>query len=163
MPILLHADARVSEELSIVLEALLSEAQRDEPVTLGVARERLRRTLGADEHSPVRRVGSDPSVLAELETLIEEFGADVAADDFVAVAASAELSEVIEALLDHPADDETLTLARVREAIQGGLAALMEARGALEADDEPALRAELEALIERYGPETPAEPLLRFD
>ena len=163
MPAPLEADGRVSEELSIVLEALVNDPEVEGPVTLGLARDRVKQMIEGGKRSPDRKIGSEQSIYAELEALIEEFGEDAPAEDFITVKASEGLSDVIEALLDASDEENLVTLQRVREEIDRGFAALLEGGGVLEADEEQALRAELDALIERYGPDTPAEDLLRFE
>ena len=163
MPPLTEPDARVSEELSEVLEAILDDLGEDEEATLGTALRRLKAALGAPERELDRRAGSEESVYAELQALVEEFGEDAPLEDFVTVKASAELSELIEALLDE-ADEETgLTLGEVRAALEQGLGPRLEAHGVLESDAEQAIAAELDALIERYGADTEVEEVLRFE
>jgi hypothetical protein len=156
------ANDRVSEELSEVLEAVLAEVQ-DEPVTLGMARDKLKEALAEQGRAASRRIGSEQSLYAELESLVEEFGEDAPAIDFVVVKASDELSELIEEVLDRTEDEHGVTLGRVREAIERGLTAELEGMGRFEPDVEQPLLAELDALIERYGADAPAEDVLRFD
>jgi hypothetical protein len=156
------ANGRVSEELSEILEAVLAETS-EEPVTLGLARDKLKEALAEQGRAASRRIGSEQSLYAELESLVEEFGDDAPAIDFVVVKASDELSELIEEVLDRTEDEQAVTLGAVREALEGGLIAELEGIGSFEPDVEQPLLAELDALIERYGADTPAEDLLRFD
>jgi len=156
------ASSRVSEELSEVLEAVMADAD-DEPVTLGTARDKLKEALAEQGREASRRIGAEQSLYAELESLVEEYGEDAPAIDFIAVKASDELSELIEALLDQTEDEQGVTIGRVREAVRRGLMADLEGEGRLEPDVEQPLLAELDALIERYGADAPAEDLLRFD
>jgi len=51
----------------------------------------------------------------------------------------------------------------VRDAVDQGLLAELEGEGLIESDDAQAIVAELDALIERYGADQPAEDLLRMD
>ncbi|MGH7337756.1 MAG: hypothetical protein ACREI7_09265 [Myxococcota bacterium] len=153
---------RVSEELSQVLEDALADAG-DEPVTMGMARDKLKQTLAEQGRAASRTIGAEQTLYAELEALVEEFGKDAPVIDFVAVKASDELSELIEEVLDQTAGEQGVTLGRVRETIEQGLTAELEGEGTFESDVEQPLLAELDALIERYGPDTPAEDVLRFD
>ena len=155
------AESRVSEELSEVLAAII-ESSDAEMVTLGEARELLRGRLDGEGKLP-GGAGEEESVYPELEALVEEFGAEAPAADFIAARTSEALSELIEALLDQTGESEGLTLGEVREAIELGLAARLEGGGVLEVEDEQALLAELDRLIERHGPDALAEELLRFD
>lgn len=153
---------RVSEDLSQVLEDALAAAG-DEPVTLGMARDTLKHTLAEQGRAPSRRIGAEQTLYPELEALVEEFGEDALVIDFIAVKASDELSELIEEVLDRSGRDQGTTLGRVREAFAQGLIADLEGEGRFESDVEQPLLAELDALIERYGADTPAEDVLRFD
>jgi len=157
-----EVENRVSEELSEVLAAIVESAEA-ELVTLGVARDMLKQTLTAEGGKPDSGIGAEQSVYAELESLVEEFGEDAPAVDFVAPKAGEELSELIESLVDEAEDGEGVTLGRVREAIEHGALARLEGKGVLEPDEEPALLAELDRLIERYGADALAEELLRYD
>lgn len=156
------ANGRVSEELSEALEAVLADAN-DEPVTLGMARDKLKAALAEQGREASRRIGSEQTIYAELEALVEEYGENAPAIDFITVKASDELSELIEEVLDQTEDEQGVTLGRVREAVRRGLMADLEGEGRFEPDVEQPLLAELDALIERYGADTPAEDLLRFD
>jgi hypothetical protein len=84
--------ARVSEDLSQVLEDALAHAQ--EAPTLGTARDRLKRALAEQDRAASRRIGSEQTLYAELESLIEEYGADAPVIDFVAVKASGLTAEL---------------------------------------------------------------------
>jgi hypothetical protein len=55
------------------------------------------------------------------------------------------------------------TLAGVREAMRAGLVAQLVGDGIIDADDEQALQAEIDVLIERDGEDALAEELVRFD
>jgi hypothetical protein len=155
-------NGRVSEELSEFLEAVLADAD-DEALTLRMARDKLKEALAEQGRAASRRIGSEQTLYAELESLVEEFGEEAPAIDFIAVKASDELSELIEELLDQTEGEQGVTIGRVREAVRQGLMADLEGEGRFEPDVEQPLLAELEALIERYGADTPAEDLLRFD
>ena len=163
MPIPIDAESLVSEELSEVIEVLLEEAGTDEILTLGAVRERLRETAAAADREPDRRSGSEETLYAEVERLIDDYGEDAPVADLVVVKASEDLSELIEVLVDEGDEETVQTLADIRAAIVDGRAAQLEGIGVIEADDEQALVAELDGLIERYGGDTPAEVVLRFD
>jgi hypothetical protein len=158
----IEPETEVSEELSEVLAAAI-ESARDDAVTLGLARDSLERKLAAGGRKPDGGFGTEQTVYAELARLIEQFGEDAAAADFVSAKASEELSELIEALVDQADEEQGVTLADIREAISHGEAASLEGRGTLDAEDEQAVLAELDRLIERYGADALAEELLRFD
>lgn len=160
----IDGDSRVSEELSARMESLLTNPDIDEPITLGLVRKRLReslvdRGLKADRS----RFGNEQSLYAEIEALVEEFGEEAPAIDFTAVKASQELSSVIETLVDDSEADTAPTLGAVREAMNLGLLARLVGDGTIEADQDETLFAEIDELIDRYGRDTLAEQLLRFE
>lgn len=163
MPIPINADARVSEELSGVMEAMIDNSDFSEPVTLGLVRDKLREAIAAQDREADLKPGSEGSLYAEAEALAEEFGEDMLAAEFVVAKASASLSELIEAVIDRSDEDVAPTLGDVRDAITGGLAAGLEGEGILDADEDQPLLAEIDALIERYGTDALAEDVLRFD
>lgn len=73
-----------SEQLSRVIEALINDGNRENPPTLSAVREALVSGLG------VRLVGEgvleedeDDTLLAEIDDLIEQFGADSLAEEFM--------------------------------------------------------------------------------
>ena len=164
MSLPIDGDSRASEELSAYMESLLNDPELEEPVTLGLVRDRLRRArtghgLKADR-SPF---GNEDSLYAEVEALVEEFGEEALAADFTAVKASAELSDVIEAVLDEAGRRSVPTLGSLRDAVDRGLLARMAGEGVIDPDQNETLVAELDALIDRFGRDTPAEELLRFE
>jgi hypothetical protein len=165
MPLPIDAASRVSEEMSSLLESLVNNPDLDLPVTLGVVRNKLKLTLAGLGLEPDRHAfGNEQSLYAEIEALIEEYGEDAPALDFLAVKASDALSDLIEALLDDFEDEDVAaTLGRVREAIVDGLAARLAGDGVIGEDEEQTLLAEVDALIERYGEDTLAEDVLGFD
>jgi hypothetical protein len=159
-----EAESRVSEELAIFLESVVNEPDIGDGVTLGLVRDRLRQSLLAQDIEPDQReFGSEQSLYAEVENLIQEYGEDAAAIDFAAVKASDELSDVLEALVDEREEDSPLTLGSARAAMAGGWLARLTGEGIIDTDEEQSLIAEIDALIQRYGDESPAESVLRFE
>jgi hypothetical protein len=146
-----------------VIEAMLDSAESSEPVTLGLLRDKLKEAIAAQDREADQKFGGESSLYAEARALAEEFGDDALASEFVAAKASESLSELIEYLLDSGDEDTAPTLGDVREAITRGVAARLEGEGTLDADDEQALLAEIDALIERHGADMLAEDALRFD
>jgi len=59
--------------------------------------------------------------------------------------------------------DTAPTLGTVREAMNQGLLARLVGDGTIDADQDETLFAELDELIDRYGQDTLAEQLLRFE
>lgn len=163
MTFTLEVDSRVSEELSEYIESLVNNPDLEPTVTLGLVRDALQEHTGdeltSEEH---HQFGNESSLYAEILGLIEEYGEDMLAVEFVVSKASDELSELIEALVDGSDEDITPTLGSLRSAITEGIAASLVGDGALDPDAEQTLLAEVDALIGHYGEDLPAENLLRF-
>jgi chitinase len=147
-----------------VIDAISSNPDIDEAVTLGFVRGSIRRTLaGFVEGEPVHLFGDEETLCAEIDALIEEYGEDVLAIDLATVKASDGLSTIIEALMDDTEEDIALTLGGVRAAMADGLVARLAGEGLIESDEEQTLLAEIDKLIERGGEDTLAESVLRFE
>ncbi|MFN6961638.1 MAG: hypothetical protein ACK4N6_05280 [Rhodocyclaceae bacterium] len=164
MQMVIEPDERVSKELSMVIEAIADDPESTTPVTLGEVRDRLRRTMaGFAEAERVHSFGDEEMLSAEIDALIDEYGEDALATELVSVKASEALSTVIETLLDEADEDVVPTLGEVRQAIRDGLVARLVGEGLLEEEDEQPLDAEIDALIERFGENEPAENVLRYE
>lgn len=156
--------ANVSPELSSYIQTLVEDPDREEEPTLEDVRAALREATG-EELREVEALHPEDrtSMMVELDDLISEYGEDALAADFVEVAASEDLSRVIEAAMDDPSLPEEPTLALVREAMLAGLTARLAGDGTIGADEDATLLAEIEALIARYGDDALAEDFIRFE
>jgi hypothetical protein len=154
---------RVSAELAAAIEKLAERPE--EPLqTLGEVRAALlARSRPKLRETEFLHPQDQQSVLVELDALIEEFGPEARALDFVPKRASEGLSRVIEAAMNDPALPDSPTLGAVRQAITAGLTARLVGEGTLDEDEEATLLGEIDALIERHGAGAPAEPLVRFE
>ena len=157
--------SRVSQNLSALLNSRINNPECEQPVTLMAVRRFLGDLLPADFNEAERMHHFDvsESLLDELDALIEEFGAGALAIDFAQVNASEPLSRAIEAVVNDENRENPPTLAVVREALLAGLGARLVGDGALEDDEDDTLLSEIEALIERFGPDTLAEEFLRYE
>lgn len=164
MSLPIDSDSRASEALSARMEAMLNDPDIQEPVTLGYVRGRMREALTGHGRKADRSLfGTEESLYAEIEALVEEFGEEAPAADFTTVKASEELSAVIEAALDDGDADIAPTLGGLREAMAQGYFARLVGDGVIEAEQYESLLAEIDDLIERYGVDALAEELLRFE
>jgi hypothetical protein len=156
---------RVSQELSLFIEGLNENPELEQPLTLSAARDYLAWHLPSEirETESLHHIDDADSLLDELDVLIEEFGEDAAAMDFAEVNASEPLTRVIEAVLNDENRENPPTLAAVREAMAAGVMERLVGEGALEEDEDDNLMAEIDDLIGRYGPDAPAESLLRYE
>lgn len=157
--------SRVSQKLSSLIESRGSDPDAEQPVTLASVRAFIAALLPADFKEAERRHHFDigESILDELDALIEEFGGDALAIDFAQHVASEALSRVIEAVVNDENREFQATLATVREAVVSGLPARLIGEGVLEDDEDQSLLAEIDALIERFGADSPAEDYLRYE
>lgn len=155
---------RVSAELSRTIEELVNDPDREEPPTLGDVRNLVRRHTGDAERHDLRFHPQErASMLAEIEALVGEFGPEAPAIDFVAAKASEPLSRVIERVVEIARLSHRPTLGGVREAMRGGLVAQLVGDGIIDPDDDQALQAEIDVLIDRHGDDALAEEFVRFE
>lgn len=156
---------RVSPRLSALIESRVNDPDADEAATLGSVREFLAGLLpGAfKEAERLHHFDVGESILDELNTLIEEYGVGALAADFVRSAASEPLSRVIEAVVNDENRENPPTLEAVREAMADGLGARLVGEGVLDEDEDDALMAEIDGLIERFGADILAEYFLRYE
>ncbi len=154
---------RVSAELSNILEKFVNDPDREEYPTLDEVR-----AMVEDEDVGATELGllhpqEKTSVLSELDGLIEEFGGEVLASDFVISKASEGLSRIIETAMSDLNMHRRPTLDMVREAMADGLTAQLVGDGTLDPDDEGTLLAEIDNLIEHFGADAMAEDFVRFE
>jgi len=155
---------RVSAELSKLIERLVNDPDREESPTLEDARAALlRRSPSPQRETELLHPQDRTSALGELDGLIEEYGKEAPAADFVAAKASEGLSRVIEAAMGDPSLPDEPTLGAVRAAMVDGLTARLVGDGAIDPDDDGVLLGEIDELVRRYGAGAPAEPLVRFE
>lgn len=161
----IDASARVSPQLSEFMESWIEDPDVDQPISLVQVRRFLVDVLPGTFRMTERmhRVDVDDSILDELDALIEEYGEEALAGDFVQSCASEPLSRVIEAVAYDENRENPPTLAAVREAMTSGLLTRLVGEGALEEDEDDSLLTEIDGLIERYGDEALAEEFLRYE
>lgn len=159
----LDVATRVSRALSDIIEALVNDPDREEPPTLETVRAALRGYGAAAGPDAALHPQDETSVLVELDRLIEEYGRDALAIDFVTAKASESLSRVIQAVLDGASGWPAPTLGVVREAMLGGLTARLAGAGALDEEDEGVLLEEINQLAMLYGDQAAAEQFVRFE
>lgn len=155
--------SRVSSELSAILEKLVNDPDREESLTL----EEVQAMIEEDDTSAAELGMLHPqektSVLAEIEGLIEEFGGEVLANDFVISKASEGLSRIIETTMNDISLRRRPTLGMVRDAMANGLTAQLVGDGTLDPDEEGTLLSEIDGLIEHFGADAMAEDFVRFE
>ncbi len=156
---------RISPELSAIIEELTNDPDWEvPPETLEEVRVALVQRSSAEvQETEFLHPQDETSLLVELDRLIEEYGEEAPAIDFVVVKASEGLSRVIQAAMDDISFRRAPTLGAMRRAMASGLTARLIGDGAIDEDDEGVLLGEIDELIRRYGEDTPAETLIRFE
>jgi len=156
--------SRVSPGLCAIIEQMVNDPDREEPPTLADVRSVVRhRVTTAELRDEAMHPQERTSVLRELDDLVDEFGGEAAAFDFVAAKASEGLSRIIETAMNDPLVRNAPTLGRVRDAMAHGLIARMVGDGSIDPDEDQTLLGEIDGLIERYGRDAVAEDFVRFE
>jgi hypothetical protein len=160
----IDVSTRVSSELSAVIEPLVNDPDIEEAITLGFVRQRVAGELVGKVDDPEQlHFDSSQTLLGEIDTLIEQYGEDAPAIDFVIAKASEPLSRVIEALMNDANSPQRPTLAAVQAAITRGVIARLVGEGAIDPDDEPGLLDEIQYMIQHFGPASLAEHFIRYE
>jgi hypothetical protein len=158
------AASRVSPELSAFIETLVNDPDAEEPITLGDVRRIVTSGLRGEAYEAERvHFESRETVLAEIDALVEQYGEEAPALDFVTVKASDALSRVIEAMMNDPNTPQRPTLGAVRDAMLHGLVARLVGEGAIDSDEDETLLGEVESLIGHHGQDALAEEVLRYE
>jgi hypothetical protein len=153
----------VSPELSEILETMANFADALDLVTIGYVRAALATgDLGEAYDADLLHPEIAHSLLTELDDLIDKYGAEAPAQNFVSVTASEGLSRVIEAVMDTGRRDPP-TLGGVQQAMEQGLVARLVGEGVIDPDEDDTLAGEMEELIRRYGPDIQAERFIRYE
>ncbi|MCU0840986.1 MAG: hypothetical protein MUC79_04595 [Thiobacillaceae bacterium] len=154
--------SQVSPELSEILETHVNNPDAIEDVTLGSVRAALAAgDLGEFYDADRLHPETGRGLLDELDTLIDEFGGEALAIDFLRETASEALSRVIEAVM--AGASRPPSLGDVRDAMHDGLLAQLVGEGAIEEDEDDTLVEEMEELIDRYGVDVPAEQFIHYE
>lgn len=161
----IDVSTRVSPELSAFIDKLVNDPDRDEPPTLDGVREALRQSVSeATWNEDLLHPQDRDSLIVELNRLIDEFGPEAPAIDFLSSKASEALSRVIETAMVRVTQRRRPTLEAVRDAMVSGLTAKLVGDGTLETDEDGgALLAEIDELIRQFGKDAPAEMFVRFE
>ena len=114
---------RVSARLSRLIESMVNDPDREEPPTLDAVRSALERGGSAHSAQVAMHPQERDSTLAEVNSLIEEYGGEALAHYFIAAKASEGLSRIIETAAADRNLPRAPTLARVRQAMVEGLTA----------------------------------------
>lgn len=151
-----------SRELALAIQQEMVNEEHPQPPTLGSLLASMRQGL-YEELVVNQRIDAEleQSIIDELATLVESYGDEALAEDFVEYSATDTLASAMTVMLNNLDPDQPPTLVTLRSAILNGLATRLVASGEVDLDDEPSLLAEVEDLIKLHGEDTPAELFLR--
>lgn len=147
-----------SQELSAVIATLLDDDEVAQPATLADVREAVLAEVKTVT-MPLNRFSPDDwqQLRDEIDGLIEEYGTDALAVQFMKPWASEPLCRLIEAGLDELGEP---TLGGLFEAAERGLLANLIGQGDIDDDEAQTVIAELNGLIDRHGEDALAEDFL---
>ncbi len=153
----------ISQELARLISDRVNDPEIEEPVTLASIRRFVSSVLpeGYDESESMHHMDDGASLIDEIDALIDQFGSEANAADFLEDEASEALSRLIQATME--SSENPPTLHDVREAVFSGLVAKLVAQGALEEDEDETLLQEIEDLSARFGEGALAERFLRYE
>lgn len=156
--------ARVSPQLSELIESRVNDPDAEQPITLAKVRAFIADLLPGPFKAAERLHHFDAgvSVLDELDALIEEYGGDMLAVNFAQESASEPLSRVIDAVVNDENREYPPTLWTVREAMLSGLLTRLVGEGVLDEDEDDTLQEEIDDLIGRFGADALAEGFLHL-
>lgn len=156
---------RVSTRLAEFIESQCNDPEVEQPITLCQLRQLLGSLLPESAGAGEGMQGFDAmeADVHELDALIEEYGEDALAVDFLSVSASEPLSRVIESVMNDENREYVATLGTVREAMSNGLLTRLVGDGVLDEDEDDSLCEEIDGLIERAGADALAENFLRYE
>lgn len=149
-----------SVALSAVIEKVLNDEEIAQPASLASVREEVLKGVKTVT-IPLNRFSDDQmqELRDEIDYLIEEYGKDAAAVRFLKPRASQALTQLIDAGIDKLGEP---SLAQLFDELENGLLANLIGKGELDDDEAQTVTAELQALIDKYGPEAIAEEFVRY-
>lgn len=148
-----------SESLSAVIEKVLDDEEIAQPAELASLREEILKGIKTVT-IPLNRFSDDQlqELRDEIDYLIDEYGKDALAVSFLKPRASQALTELIEAGIDKLGEP---TLAQLFNELESGLLANLIGKGDLDDDEAQTVIAELQALIDKHGPDAIAEEFVQ--
>ncbi len=152
------ASTLVDPRLSRILEAVVNDPARSRPPTLSDVRAVL--VAGGvqwSEEGEISYPQDRTSLCIGLDDLINRYGEDASAGEFINAKASEDLARVIETAMNDSSDPHKPTLRALRD----GMVTRLVGQGGIEGDRDDALLIEIDELIARYGADAPAQTFIR--
>ncbi len=149
-----------SDALSAVIEKVLDDEEIAQPASLAAVREEVLK--GVETATiPLNRFSDDQlqELRDEIDYLIDEFGVDDLAVRFLKPRASQALTQLIDAGINKLGEP---SLAQLFDELESGLLASLIGKGEIDDDEAQTVTAELQALIDKHGPDAIAEEFVQF-
>lgn len=161
----IDVSSHVTPRLSALIETVVNNPDGPEEPTLDTVRHYFTDLLppGFQESERMHHFDLSDSLVDELTRLIEEYGADAPAIDFMRSSAGEGLTRVIEAVVNDENRENPPTLGEIRAQLANGLGARLVGEGVLDEDEDDTLMAELDGLIEHFTEDALAEDFLRYE
>ena len=150
----------ISEALSAVIEKVLNDEKISQPATLASVRKEILKNIKTPT-IPLNSFSDDQlqELSKEIDALIEQYDKNDLAVRFFKPRASQALTCVIHAGMERLGEP---TLSRLFAEVESGLVAQLIAGGELDDDETQTVVAELQALIDKHGPDAIAEEFVRY-
>jgi len=151
---------QTSEALSAVIQGVLNNDAIDQPATLASVREKILKGVKT-KTIPLNRFSDDQlqELRDEIDYLIEEYGEDGLAVHFLKPRASQALTQLIDECIGHMAEP---SLGQLFDELENGLLASQIGKGEIDDDEAQTVIAELQALIDKHGPDEKAEDFVQY-
>ncbi|MFC1589405.1 hypothetical protein ACFL3P_03940 [Pseudomonadota bacterium] len=151
---------QTSEALSAVIHKVMDDEEIAQPATLASVREKVLEGVKTST-IPLNRFSDDQlqELRDEIDYLIEEHGEEGLAVHFFKPRASQALTQLIDAgigILEEP------SLEQLFNELENGLLAGLIASGEIDDDEAQTVIAELQALIDKHGPNEMAEDFVQY-
>lgn len=161
----LDVSIHVTPRLSALIESVVNNPDGPDEPTLDTVHRHFAELLsgGFDDMEHTPRFDLSDSLEDELACLIEEYGPDARAVDFMRSQASEGLTCVIEAVVNDENRENPPTLGEIRVLLASGLGARLVGEGVLDEDEDDTLLDELDSLIEHFTEDALAEDFLRYE
>jgi hypothetical protein len=151
---------QTSEALSAVIQTVLNDDEIEQPATLESVREEVLKNVKTPT-IPLNRFSGDQlqELRDEIDYLIDEYGEDAIAVHFLKPRASQALTQLIDVGVGELGEP---SLSQLFNELEHGLLADLIARGELDDDEAQTVTAELQALIDKHGPNEMAEDFVQY-
>lgn len=161
----IDVSSNVTPRLSALIESVVNNPDGPDTPTLDTVRQFFSDLMPKDfiETEHLHHFDLTDSLLDELTQLIDDYGPDAPAVDFIRANASEGLTRVMEAMVNDDNRENPATLGELRGLLNNGFCAHLVGEGLLDEDEDDVLLAEVDGLIEHFSEEALVENFLRYE